>query len=198
MGQLRPDGCKVRSHGAALAAESHAALRQHEHLVEAGEYQRGGLVDGADHRGFALLRDVIEQRDDGGGGGGVQAGGWFVEDDHARALDERDGEGEAPALAAGEPLEEEATGSGVLARGEAGDGEKLVHLSLEPVGVELGSEILKRKLEVLPRVHGGPQVILAWHVDGLLDEHASAHLVTVQRDVSRGGAGALAVGEGIE
>jgi hypothetical protein len=60
--------------------------------VEAGEYQRGGLVDGADHRGFALLRDVIEQRDDGGGGGGVQAGGWFVEDDHARALDERDGE----------------------------------------------------------------------------------------------------------
>ena len=74
--------------------------------MEAGKHQRGRLVDGADHGGLALARDVVEERDDGGGGGGIQTGRGLVEDDHARAFDARDGEREAPALAAGKALEE--------------------------------------------------------------------------------------------
>ena len=165
--------------------------------METRKHQRAGLVNRADHRGFALARDVIEQRDDCGGGGGVQTRRGLVEDDDARALDERDGEREAPSLAAGQTLEEEAAGAGVLARGEAGDGEGVRSPPIRALRVERRSEELKRKLEVLPWRHGGHR-LSSRGTYGLLDEHAPAHLVPVQGDVPRGRARSFAVGEGVE
>ena len=124
------------------------------------------------HGSLALLRDVVEERDDGGGGGGIQTGGWLVEDDHAGRLTSATARRGACA-GRRKTLEEETSSPSVLAGGETRDGQKLVHLRVEGAGVEVGPEVLERKLEVLPRGHGGPQDIFAGHVDGLLDERAS-------------------------
>ena len=88
--------CSTSSLVAALGRDP--AVLEHDHLV--GQRDRGHAV--GDHEGGAPLHDLAERLLDPALGGGVHAGGGVVQDQDARARQQRAGDGHALALAAGQ------------------------------------------------------------------------------------------------
>mmetsp|Transcript_26793 Transcript_26793/g.83934 ORF Transcript_26793/g.83934 Transcript_26793/m.83934 type:complete len:766 (-) Transcript_26793:220-2517(-) len=196
-GDAVADGLEIRERFRSIANVGLAALAEDHDLVEAVKDGSGRLVNGRDEHEVLAGGGFLDEGHDLRGRRGVEAGRRLVQEDDVRALDEREPDGQAALLAAGEALDELVAHARIGAASETHlVDDSIDHLVLLVLG---GVEVQVRGvLQRLAAGQEGPVEILLRHHEGAAAKHLVGERGLIERDLAGGLAADSAEGERVD